>query len=185
MIKNLGQKIRQLRKARNITLVEMAEKTGVAQATLSRIETGIMTGTVESHEKISEVLGIGLADLYSGVDRRYDEIFHLSKNTEPKVTHHTGQFQIELLTHESSGKKITPFMMTLQGKSEGPAEQSERGVEKFFYVLDGEVRVVLDQKDYPLKKNETLYFDASLSHQIINDQPEPARILAAVSPSKL
>ena len=185
MIKNLGQRIRSLRKAKNITLVEMADKTGVAQATLSRIETGIMTGTLESHEKIAEVLGIGLADLYSGMDKRYEEITHLPQGAEKKVTHHAGQFQVELLTQESSKKKITPYLITVQGKNSVPQEQSERGVEKFFYVLQGEVRVVLDQKEYLVRENETLYFDASLPHQIFNDQTSRARILAAVSPSRL
>lgn len=185
MLKNLGQRIRQLRKSKNITLVEMAKRTGVAQATLSRIETGTMTGTVESHEKIAEVLGIGLAELYAGVDRRYEEVSHMTGAEERTVTHHNNQFRIELLTQESSKKKITPVLLTIQAESSVPAEQSERGIEKFYFILEGEVRVVLDGKDYVLKENDTLYFDASLSHEIRNEQKSRARILCAVSPSKL
>lgn len=184
MLKNLGQRIRQLRKTKGVTLVEMASKTGVAQATLSRIETGTMTGTLESHEKIAEVLGIGLAELYSGVDRRYEEVAHLPTESR-KVTHHTNQFQIELLTQESSKKKITPLLITIQGESQIPMESLERGVEKFYFVLEGEVKILLDSKTYSLKENETLYFDASLPHQISNPGKSRARLLAAVSPSKL
>ena len=80
MLKNLGQRIRTLRKAKGLTLVEISEKTGVAQATLSRIETGTMVGTVECHEKIAETLGIGLAELYSGVDKRYEQIARQDKD---------------------------------------------------------------------------------------------------------
>jgi len=185
MLKNLGQRIRQLRKDKNITLVEMAKRTGVAQATLSRIETGTMTGTVESHEKIAEVLGIGLAELYTGVDRRYEEVAHMPATQPRKVTHHTNQYQIELLTQESSKKKITPLLLTLQGENTLPAEQNERGVEKFLYILEGEIEVTLDKHQYHLKEGETLYFDASLPHEIRNTQKSRARILAAVSPSKL
>ncbi|HTL48537.1 MAG TPA: XRE family transcriptional regulator [Verrucomicrobiae bacterium] len=185
MIKNLGQKIRQIRKTKSITLVEMAEKTGVAQATLSRIETGTMTGTLESHEKIAEVLGIGLAELYSGMDKRYEEVVHTTSAAERKVTHHSHQVQVELLTHESSKKKITPLMITLQGKSSMPTEHNERGVEKFLFVLQGEVKVTLENREYTLKENETLYFDASIPHQISNEQSGKARLLAAVSPSKI
>jgi len=39
-----------------------------------------MMGTVESHEKIAEALGIGLAELYTGIDRRYEQIEHLPKS---------------------------------------------------------------------------------------------------------
>lgn len=184
MLKNLGLRIRKLRKEKNITLMEISKKTGVAQATLSRIETGSMMGTVESHEKIAEALGIGLAELYSGVDRRYDQIAH-TKEADRKATHHGRSVQTELLTQESSKKKITPLLITLQGGTETHREHQERGVEKFFYVLEGEIKVKVDKEEFPLKVGETLYFDASLPHHIQNEKQKTARILAAVSPSKI
>lgn len=185
MLKNLGIRIRKLRKEKGVTLMEISKKTGVAQATLSRIETGTMMGTVESHEKIAEALGIGLAELYSGVDRRYDEIAHLTKDTERKVAHHGRNLQVELLTQESSKKKITPLLLTLHGGSETQREHQERGVEKFLYLLEGEIKAKVDKQEYALKAGETLYFDASLTHQIANEKQKTARVLIAVSPSKI
>ena len=88
MLKNLGQRIRTLRKEKGLTLVEISEKTGIAQATLSRIETGTMIGTVESHEKIAETLGIGLSELYTGVDRRYEQISHQAKEARAAMRRH-------------------------------------------------------------------------------------------------
>ncbi len=185
MLKNLGQRIRTLRKEKGLTLVEISKKTGIAQATLSRIETGTMLGTVESHEKVAEILGVGLPELYSGVDRRYEQISHLTKEAQRKVTHHGKNLQIELLTTESSKKKITPLLITLQGGSETGREHHERGVEKFLYLLEGDVKVKVDKEEYALKPGETLYFDASLPHQIFNEKSKTARILVAVSPSKI
>ena len=185
MLKNLGSRIRTLRKTKGMTLVEIAEKTGVAQATLSRIETGTMVGTIESHEKIAEVLGVGLSELYTGVDRRYDEISHLTQEAERKVSHHGKNAQVELLTSESSKKKITPLLMTLQPSSKTASEQNERGVEKFLYLLEGELDIEVDKETYSLKTGETLYFDASLSHHYSNTTKKPTRLLITVSPSKI
>lgn len=185
MLKNLGQKIRALRKEKGLTLVEISEKTGIAQATLSRIETGTMIGTVESHEKIAETLGVGLPELYSGVDGRYEQVSHLTKEADRKVSHHGKNTQIELLTSESSKKKITPLLITLQSESQTQKEHQERGVEKFIYVLEGEIKACVDKEEYILKTGETLYFDASLAHQYINEKQKPAKILLAVSPSKI
>ena len=185
MLKNLGQRIRALRKEKGLTLVEISKKTEIAQATLSRIETGSMIGTVESHEKIAEILGVGLPELYSGVDRRYEQISHLTKETQRKVTHHGKNIQVELLTTESSKKKITPLLITLQPGASTSHEQNERGVEKFLYLLDGEIKIKVDREEYHLKSGETLYFDASLSHQITNEKQKPVRVLVAVSPSKI
>ena len=184
MLKNLGQRIRKLRKDKGLTLVEISKKTGVAQATLSRIETGTMMGTVESHEKIAEALGVGLAELYSGVDSRYEQIAHL-KDSERKVTKQTANVRIELLTQESSKKKITPLLITLQGGSETQREHNERGVEKFVYLLEGEIKTKVDKEEFPLSAGESLYFDASLPQQIINEKSKIARLIVAVSPSKI
>ncbi len=49
----VGNRVREIRKAKKVTLVELSKQTGIAQATLSRIETGSMVGTVESHRKIA------------------------------------------------------------------------------------------------------------------------------------
>lgn len=185
MLKNLGQRIRTIRKEKNLTLVEISQKTGVAQATLSRIETGTMIGTVECHEKIAESLGIGLAELYTGIDSRYDEVAHLSQKDTRTVTHHSKDVTLELLTQESSRKKITPLLLTLQGGGETTKEANERGVEKFVWVLDGTVKVKLDGQETVLKSQETLYFDASLPHQFANEGQKTAKVFIAVSPSKI
>ncbi len=184
MLKNLGQRIRTLRKAKGLTLVEISEKTGVAQATLSRIETGTMIGTVECHEKIAETLGIGLAELYSGVDKRYEQIARQDKDSR-KITHHTKDVRIELLTQESSSKKITPLLLTLQSGGKTEKESNERGVEKFLWVLDGSIKIRLDQEETVLKSQESIYFDASLPHQISHETGKPAKVFIAVSPSKI
>lgn len=184
MLKNLGQRIRALRKEKNLTLVEISEKTGIAQATLSRIETGTMIGTVESHEKIAETLGIGLSELYTGVDRRYEQISHQVKEARA-ATHHTKDVHVEVLTQESSKKKITPLLLTLQGGGKTEKEHNERGVEKFVWVLDGHIKVKLESQEYDLKTQETLYFDASFPHQIVNEGQKAAKVFIAVSPSKI
>ena len=66
-MKGLGMRIKELRKARRLTLVEVAKKTGIDQATLSRIENGRMTGTLDSHMKIAAVLNLTLPELYQDV----------------------------------------------------------------------------------------------------------------------
>lgn len=185
MLKDLGQRIRNLRKEKNLTLVEISQKTGVAQATLSRIETGTMIGTVECHEKIAEAIGIGLAELYTGIDPRYDQVAHQSQKDTRMVTHHTKDVTVELLTQESSKKKITPLVLTLQGGGETAKETNERGVEKFVWVLDGNIKVKLDGREITLKSQETLYFDASLPHQFANEGQKTAKVFIAVSPSKI
>ena len=73
---HIGLKIRDLRRQKKITLIELSKLTGIAQATLSRIETGLMIGTVSSHQKIAEAIGVSLAELYREIDTRYEKTKH-------------------------------------------------------------------------------------------------------------
>ena len=181
----LGSKIRQLRRQKKVTLLELARITGVAQATLSRMETGLMLGTVKSHQKIAETLGVSLGELYQGIDNRYAKIAHQAAGTERKVFSKTEQVKCELLTQEISKKKMTPLLVTLTSHGKSGTERLERGVEKLIFVLEGNVTVKLEQKDYALNPYETLYFDASIPHQLTNPAGKQAKVLLVVSPSKI
>lgn len=181
----VGPRIREIRKGKKITLIELSKQTGIAQATLSRIETGRMIGTVESHQKIADALGLTLAALYAPLDRRYEEVAVSKKETPRKLVHQGRGCQIELLTQEVTKKKITPLYVTLSGSSKTALEENERGVEKFIWIQEGEVEVSLEKEVHSLKEGETLYFDASLPHRITNPRSKTAKVFVAVSPSKI
>jgi len=176
----IGQRIRDLRREKKVTLVELSQKTGVAQATLSRIETGVMTGTLESHQKVAQALGMSVAELYAGMDDRLATIDY-SADTEPKITVHNGEVTCEALTQQSRKKKITPLRYTLQPGSSTEREKADPGVEKFLIVLSGSVRVTIEKKAYSLSSGQTIYFDASLTHMVTNSAESPAVYLTAAS----
>lgn len=181
----LGRRIRDLRREKKVTLIELSHNTGVAQATLSRIETGLMTGTVESHQKIAGTLGVSLARLYEGVDERHGRTAHFPISAARAVTAKTDQIKCELLTQEISKKKITPLLVTLGAHGKSGREELDRGVEKFVLVLEGTVKVTLDKEEYVLGPYETLYFDGSIPHQLINPAGKQAKVFCAVSPAKI
>ena len=63
----IGKKVKELRKQKNLTLVQLSEQSGVQVATLSRMENEKMTGTLESHLAIASALGVDVTQLYSGL----------------------------------------------------------------------------------------------------------------------
>lgn len=55
----IGERIKMLRKKRNLSLTELSEKAGVAKSYLSSIERGIQKNpSIQFLEKIGQVLGI-------------------------------------------------------------------------------------------------------------------------------
>ncbi len=70
-LKGLGERIRHLRLERRLTPIQVRDKTGIDQATLSRIENESMIGTVDSHLRLARVLGVDIAELLYQWCRRY------------------------------------------------------------------------------------------------------------------
>src|ERR1035441_8375042 len=59
-VENIGQRIRQLRESRGMTQSQLQARSRVSRSYLSRIESGQMTPSLGTLEKIAEALGIGL-----------------------------------------------------------------------------------------------------------------------------
>ena len=58
-------KIRELRIAAGLTQVRIAEAMGVTQSTVSQWESGSVLPDTEKLPRLAEVLGCGIADLFS------------------------------------------------------------------------------------------------------------------------
>ena len=59
-VENIGQRIRQLRESRSMTQSQLQARSRVSRSYLSRIESGQMTPSLGTLEKIAEALSVGL-----------------------------------------------------------------------------------------------------------------------------
>lgn len=182
----MGTLIRQLRRARKLTLKDVAERTRVDQATLSRIETGKMLGTVECHRQIAHVFGLRLSQLYAGLDDEAAARERISIQTAPATdavkTYSPGQASWQTLTTQVLQKKMLPSLVTIAGRGETPVETLPLGTERFLYLLDGAITVRIEQQSHALKAGQTIYFDAHLPHRLLNPVARAARCLLVTTP---
>jgi len=181
----IGEKIKKLRKAKNLTLAELSDKSGVALATLSRIENNKMTGTLESHMAICKALGIGLPEIYSHLSHRATEPDITTEIDRTDVFVHNNRSVSEILTPKILNKKMMPVIIKLESGGTTHKEEARKGAEKFLYVLEGEMEAMVGSAKYPLKKGDTLYFDSSIPHYFKNTGSEEARAICVTSPPML
>lgn len=184
-MKGLGQRIQTLRKARKLTLVEVAKKTGIDQATLSRIENGVMTGTLSSHMRIAEVLGLNLPDLYEDVLGKISEAKDKSVKQKLETFSHSSGAVAELLTSGILQKKMMPVLLKIKPKGRTEIEQYPALTERFVYVLEGNIEAVIGNERKSLKKRECLYFSATVAHHFQNTSKSECQMLSVLTPSSL
>ena len=63
----LGSKIRQLRKERNLTLKQLANKTALSVSLISQIELGKSAASVSTLRKLAAALAVTLSSLFDGI----------------------------------------------------------------------------------------------------------------------
>ena len=180
---NLGDTIHKIRKERKMTLLGLAEKSGVALATLSRMENGKMTGTLESHMKICEALGATLPDLYKNLYASKRAIDINTQKSRTEVFIHDKRSSEESLASKISNKKMMPVLIKLHKGGKTRKEETKPGIEKFIYVLDGRIEANVGEEKYNLGKGDTLYFAAATPHFFKNTHNYDTKLLCVISPA--
>ena len=177
----IGKRIQELREAKKLSLTELSKLSGVQLATLSRMENLKMVGTLESHMNIAKALGVDITHLYRGMQDPKSPAPSPQKPTTD-VFSHNDQAYYEILTNNVLSKKMMPVLLKVEPGGKTNREQNEVGAEKFIFVLEGELEVKLAGKSYPLKKNQTFYFDASLEHWFVNAGAVAVKAVCVVTP---
>lgn len=68
----LGEKIKSIRKQKNMSLRELAQITGLSKTTLSDLENDAKNPSLETLQKVSKALEISIADLISATESEDD-----------------------------------------------------------------------------------------------------------------
>lgn len=181
----IGKVIKALRKEAGLTLDGLFRKTGIATSTLSRIEKGIRTGSVKTHLKICEALGIKLSGLYAGLEEK-TKIFPMQANRKDAETvNYNGKAYTVSLARDLSKKKMSPELLVITASQTIREPGDNLGTEKFIFCLEGFLEVVVDKEPCRLKKGGTLYFNSSLPHRFKNIGKTAVKCLSVSSTARI
>ena len=180
----LGEQIRALRKQHGLSLEQLAQKSGVALATLSRLENDKHSGNFKTHQKIAEAMGIAVTDLYKGFEQSEEEATFLKQPglKEAEAFTYNQRVSAVQLTSQIAGKKMFPQLLILQPGGKTSVEQYTRGTERWLLNLEGEIEVKVGNQRYQISNGGTLYFKASLPHQFLNPGKSMAKCALVTTP---
>jgi len=179
----LGQRIRHLRKQAGWNLEALAQKSGLALGTLSRLENGKAGANIKTHLKLCEALGISLAELYKEVPLFAGEAGPLAPTSEEAETFvYDEKASAILLARQVLQKNMLPQLLVLQPGGKTHLERTKPGCEKWLFVLEGAVDVQVGEQRHRLSRYGTLYFKASNPHQLSNPGKVVAKCISVTSP---
>lgn len=183
MENTIGTRLRTLRKERDLSLEQLSRKSGVALATLSRIENGKGTGTFRTHQRIAEAFGLSLPELYRDLRPQDHDAVQMDAGADEVETFtYDEKASAVLLAKQLSGKQMLPQLIMLQPGGKTTLEQYPVGTERWAYCLEGAVTVSAGNTHYRLDIGGTLYFKASLPHRFENAGAAAAKLISVTSP---
>jgi transcriptional regulator with XRE-family HTH domain len=179
---NIGPRVRALREGMDLSLRELAERSGVSAPMLSQVERGETSPTLAIAGRIANGLELTLSQLL-----RLDESGSVSVVRADEVRSGGGRsgHTFDVLTPPLPGLRAELSRHVLKpGAATGGAgdpPMHEPGSREVAHVQSGNLILVIDGERHALAAGDTVTFDADLTHHFENPGPDEASFLAVVS----
>jgi transcriptional regulator with XRE-family HTH domain len=180
----VGEKIRELREAKGLSLQELAERTGYSSALISQIENHMISPALGALIKMAQALEVKVGAFF-GEDPR--EAFAIVRKDERK---HTSRFaskegvsygySYESLGFDKKDRHMEPFLVTLEPATVKNEKLSTHEGEEFIFVLEGEMETTLGMHKDVLYPGDCIYYDSMIPHKVQCYHDQPAKILAVI-----
>jgi transcriptional regulator with XRE-family HTH domain len=154
----LGERIKEIRKQRGMTLQNMADKTGLSIAFISKVERGLTSPTFSALLEICKALEVDLANLAQPSEELYPLIkkngrIQMFPLADAKIKHEFGT---------QGSRKIKALWITL---ASGTTDVS-RGhpEEELGIVVQGVLKVTVGKDIFVVEEGDTLYIESHVPH---------------------
>jgi len=177
----VGTRVKALREAMDLSLRDLAERSGVSAPMLSQVERGETSPTLAIAERIAGGLELSLSQLLRLDERRHVVV---TRSGDRRVRERHGH-RTEELTPPLPGQRADVSVHTLEpGAATGRADDPplhEPGARETAIVLDGAVSLMIDDERHDLADGDSVTFDADLPHRFANEGERAAQFLAVVA----
>lgn len=165
-VAKIGNRIRSLRRDRNMSLNVLAKKTGFAKSYLSEIETLKKEPPIRVISKIAFALEIDISFLLTGETRNHSTqkiaIVRKGERQSTQGPYGSRGYLYESLTYNKLDRIMDAYIITI-----GPALPPEPFIhegQEVVYVLKGTQELLYDGETYFLEEGDCVCFDSDRPH---------------------
>lgn len=183
--KTVGEKIKQIREMKEVSLEELASRSGMEITLVQKIEEEKNVPSLAPLIKIARALGVRLgtflddSDSFGPVVVRSGEYQKGARFTSQasETREHLNFFS---LAFDKAGRNMEPFIVDIEPGLQSDYMLSSHEGEEFIYVLEGEIEINYGKETYVLGKGDSIYLDSIVLHNVHAANQNSARILAVV-----
>lgn len=178
----IGEKLKNLRIQKNLTQEELGERTDLTKGYISQLERDLSSPSMETFFTLLEVLGTTPEDFFKK-EAAEQKIVYKKEDSTIYYDAENG-YTLNWLIPESNEKEMEPVLLTFDQGGEYKTFDPSLS-ETFIFVLDGAISLALGGMIYSAKKGETIYYQATEPHQLMNHGKSKSRVLIVATESYL
>lgn len=153
----LGTTLREARKARGLSLADVAEATGVSRSLLSLIETGRSDITIGRLSRLARLYELRLADLIP--EAKNPDPIVVRSDDRPSIHYQTEGIDIEVLAPE--GPRTMQALLATFAPRAAMQDFVLQENEEFVLVLSGRIRTEFaDGSEIVLEEGDSAYYQS-------------------------
>jgi transcriptional regulator with XRE-family HTH domain len=180
----VGEKIKQLRERKGLSLKEVADATGFSTALLSQMENHLVSPSLGSIIKLAKALEVRVGDFFG--ETQGEPFAIVRKNERKTISRFASKegvsygYSYESLGFEKKNRRMEPFIVTLEPATLKTSKTSVHEGEEFIFVLEGEMEVIFGDHADILYPGDSIYYDSNIPHRVQCHEDKATRILAVL-----
>ena len=183
----VGSKIKGLRETKNLSVEEIAERSGLTIDQINSIENDQNLPSLGPLIKIARALGVRLGTFMDDNDalgpvvcRAEDRERDTSISFSNGATDARKHMEYYPLAQQKAGRHMEPFIIDIHPEETPDFQLSAHEGEEFIYVMQGELEIVYGKDTYTLKEGDSIFYDSIVKHHVHGAPGKSAKILAVV-----
>lgn len=181
----VGFKIKGIRESKNISVEEIAERTGLSVEQINSIESDQYLPSLGPLIKVARALGVRLGTFLDDNDNLGPVVCRAEERSS-SISFSNGasdarkHMEYHSLAKQKAGRSMEPFVIDIQPSEERNFKLSAHEGEEFIYVLEGSVEIDYGKQHYTLNAGDSIFYDSIVQHHVHGAPGQAAKILAVV-----
>lgn len=161
----IAANLRQLREDRKLSLDKVAEATGVSKSMLGQIERGESNPSITTIWRIANGLKVSFTALVNAPQA--DTVLVDQASVEP-LSGDGGRYRVYPLFPYEEGRRFEIYTVEIEPGGGFASDSHGERTQEFVTVFDGELALATNNRQYVLKRGESIRFRADRPHSYRN-----------------
>lgn len=176
----IGPKLRELRKKKNMSIAELSKLSEVSTGLISQIERDLVVPSVVSLWRLAQVFDTNINYFFE--EEPQDDSIIIRRGDHKTLITHQNTSYYKLLCPTLPNRLLDMTEVRLRGGCVYEHDTVCHEGEECGYVIKGTLTVALNGNDYILYEGDSIYFHSSLPHKYINNSEEDCICIWAMTP---